>query len=85
MMLPDAERKFYFDCLRQLTPDMRALFEAHFTELVRAHREPGEGDVDRAIRAAFCASGWVPPSGEEAHAAPRWQQSSKLRQQAAIK
>ena len=78
MMLSDAERKFYFDCLRQLTPTMQELFEASFIELVKIHREPGEGDVDRAIRTAFQSCGWIPPPGEEVRTQGRRSYNTKF-------
>ena len=77
LRLSAAERLFYFDLLSQLTPDARALFEARVAELLLVIADPGEGDVDRAVRAAFEACGWIPPPDGVERTAPCW--TRKLR------
>ena len=77
LRLSAAERLFYFDLLSQLTPDARAFFEARVAELLLVIADPGEGDVDRAVRAAFEACGWVPPPDGVERTAPCW--TRKLR------
>jgi hypothetical protein len=71
MTLPEAELSFYFAALKQLAPDAREVFAARVAEILSAHRDPGPGDVDRAVRAALVGL-WTPPAIEEVLRPSRW-------------
>ena len=71
MNLPSEELSFFFWAGAQLSPDVRPVFVARVAAVLGAHRDPGPGDFDRAIRAAL-AGLWVPPAIEEVKNASRW-------------
>jgi hypothetical protein len=58
--LPDDDVAFYLAAARHLPPHERPIFEQRVAAILRAHSDPGPGDVDRAVRAAL-AGLWVPP------------------------
>jgi hypothetical protein len=64
--LPEAERTLFFDMLAQLAPPERAVFVARLAAYLEAQRDPGPGDIDRILRAAW-AGLWVPPLEAERH------------------
>jgi hypothetical protein len=72
--LPEEECAFYFAAQAQLDPDRRPIFAERVANILGAYSpfcEPGPGDVDRAIRAAFEAL-WVPPPDEATKNSSRW-------------
>lgn len=70
MILPEDERAFLCDAFAQLAPDVRPVFTARMVEYLQAIADPGVGDFDRALRAAW-AGLWTPPAIAET-APPRW-------------
>jgi hypothetical protein len=67
--LPEDEQAFLCCALAQLAPDVRPVFTARMDEYLRAIADPGVGDVDRALRAAWVGL-WDPPAIEDRPA--RW-------------
>ena len=59
--LPEAELAFLCDLLKQLDDDARERFEARLAAFLLAHPDCGSGALGREVRAAFKASGWIPP------------------------
>ena len=53
MILPSADESFFYAALHQLDPAVRPTFLARVAASLAALRDPGPGDVDRAIRAAL--------------------------------
>ena len=81
MTLPEDEQAFLCDALAQLAPGVRPVFAARMIEHLQAHVDPGPGDVDRALRAAW-AGLWAPPITETSpprwsRGAPRFERASK--------
>jgi hypothetical protein len=77
MTLPEEECAFYFAAQAQLAPELRPVFIERVANTLGAFSpfcEPGPGDVDRAIRAAFVGL-WTPPPVEEVKNASRWNRS----------
>jgi hypothetical protein len=80
--LPQDEAAFLASAIAQLTPDARPLFLARLVEHLQALADPGAGDVDRALRAAWAVL-WVPPLDTELRPgrwdrdAPRFERGSK--------
>jgi hypothetical protein len=58
--LPEDEQAFLCCALAQLTPDVRPVFTARLVAYLQALADPGVGDVDRALRAAWTGL-WEPP------------------------
>ena len=72
--LPEEECAFYFAAMAQLQPEQRVIFAERVANILDAYSpfcEPGPGDVDRAVRAAFDAL-WIPPPDEETKNSSRW-------------
>jgi hypothetical protein len=71
--LPAGDVAFYLAAAGQLPPPERSLFQDRVNASLRAHPDPGPGDVNRAIRAR---AGWavVPPRP------PRQRNSKRSRQ-----
>jgi hypothetical protein len=67
--LPEDEQAFLCHALAQLAPEARPVFTARMVEYLRALADPGVGDVDRALRAAWVGL-WTPPELE--HRVSRW-------------
>jgi hypothetical protein len=61
MTLPEAELSFYFAAAAQLEPTLRPVFAERVAQILGAHRDPGPGDVDRAVRQALVGL-WIPPA-----------------------
>jgi hypothetical protein len=70
MRLPDDDVAFYLAAANQLPPQERPVFHERVAAILRAHPDPGPGDVDRAVRAALVGL-WVPPEITELRP-PRW-------------
>jgi hypothetical protein len=76
--LPEEECAFFFAAQAQLELEQRVIFAERVANILGAYSpfcEPGPGDVDRAIRAAFEAL-WVPPPVEETKASSRWNRAA---------
>jgi hypothetical protein len=73
--LPEAELSFYFAVLAQLEPARRPVFTERVTRILSALRDPGPGDVDRAVRQALVGL-WTPPAFEEVQRPPRWDRAT---------
>jgi len=71
MTLPEPELSFFFAAAAQLEPALRPVFAERVARILGAHRDPGPGDVDRAVRQALVGL-WVPPAIEQLRAASRW-------------
>jgi hypothetical protein len=71
MTLPEEECAFFYAVLDQLEPAMREVFTERVARILGALRDPGPGDVDRAVRAALVGL-WTPPEGEELQRVGRW-------------
>ena len=70
--LPEEECAFYFAAMAQLEPELRPIFAERVANILGAYSpfcEPGPGDVDRAIRAAFEAA--VDSAADRGDEAPR--------------
>jgi hypothetical protein len=76
--LPEAEQAFLCDALAQLEPDVRPVFAARMVAYLQALADPGVGDVDRALRAAWVGL-WVPPVLAETRVPPRWSRKATSR------
>jgi len=70
--LPDAELAFLCDLLKQLDDDARERFEARLAAFLLAHPDCGSGALGREVRAAFKASGWIPPPDNVGQLEGRW-------------
>ena len=70
--LPDAELAFLCDLLKQLDDDARERFEARLAAFLLAHPDCGSGALGREVRAAFKASGWIPPPDKLGQLEGRW-------------
>jgi hypothetical protein len=65
--LPEEECAFYYAAMATLELEQRVIFVDHVANTLDAFSpfcEPGEGDIDRAVRAAFAAT-WIPPLDTE--------------------
>jgi hypothetical protein len=75
VILPADEQAFLCHALAQLGPDMQPVFTARMAEHLQALADPGVGDVDRALRAAWVEL-WVPPLDTELRAISRWDRAA---------
>jgi hypothetical protein len=75
MNLPPEELSFFFWAGAQLSPDVRPVFVARVAAVLGAHRDPGPGDFDRAIRDGILGL-WTPPAIEEVRGVSRWHRSA---------
>jgi hypothetical protein len=78
--LPQEEIAFYYAAMMQLPPDRRQIFVNHVVQTLDAiapRCDPGVGDIDRAVRAAFAAT-WTPPVDAEQRAVPRWTRNANF-------
>jgi hypothetical protein len=71
VILPEDEQVFLCNALAQLEPDVRPVFTARMVGHLQVIADPGPGDVDRALRAAW-AGLWTPPETIELRATSRW-------------
>jgi hypothetical protein len=73
--LPDPECAFYFAALAQLDPQVQPVFTERVVRCLGAHRDPGPGDIDRAIREALVGL-WTPLPDDTARGVSRWASSA---------
>jgi hypothetical protein len=74
MNLPEEELCFFFWAVQQLAPAVRQEFVDRVVQTLGAHRDPGPGDFDRAIREGILGL-WIPPAIEEVRGVTRWDQA----------
>jgi hypothetical protein len=68
--LPPAEQAFICHALAQLEPAVRPTFIERMAIYLQPLADPGPGDVDRGLRAAWIGL-WTPPPDPELHTS-RW-------------
>ena len=75
MTLPEEEVCFFCWAVQQLAPAVRQEFVDRVAQTLGAHRDPGPGDFDRAIREGILGL-WIPPAIEEVRGTSRWHRSA---------
>ena len=59
--LPDDDLTFYLSAASQTPPRERPTFEARVSAILQSHRDPGPGDVNRAVRVVLNELRGAPP------------------------